>query len=86
MGRVWFSVHSQLTLLQIERHATPKNIVKMAASCAGTLLRYFKRGREDEERKDEENANRDDSLPITVKKAKKDRDFKPARKRILRGL
>jgi len=30
--------------------------VKMAASHAGTLLRYFKRGREDEERKDEENA------------------------------
>ena len=42
MGRVWFSVHSQTTPLQIERHATPKNIMKMAASRAGTLLRYFK--------------------------------------------
>ena len=42
MGRVWFSVHTQTTPLQIERRATPKNIVKMAASRAGTLLRYFK--------------------------------------------
>ena len=42
MGRVWFSVHSQTTLLQIERHATLKNIVKMVASRVGTLLRYFK--------------------------------------------
>ena len=82
MGQVWFSVHSQSTPLQIERHATPKNIVKMAASRAGTLLRYFKRGREDE-RKDEENSNAGDSQPTRVKKAKKDRDFKPAWKRIL---
>ena len=87
MGRVWFSVHSQSTPLQIERHATPKNIVKMAASRAGTLLRYFKSGREeDEERKGEENAHGGDSLPTRVKKVKKDRDFKPAWKRILRGL
>ena len=87
MGRVWFSVHSQSIPLQIERHATPKNIVKMAASRAGTLLRYFKRGREDEERKEEENAsNTGDSQPTRVKKAKKDRDFKPALKRILCGL
>ena len=74
MGRVWFPVHSQSTPLQ------------MAASRAGTLLRYFKRGREDEERKDEENANAGDSQPTRVKKAKKDRDFKPAWKRILCGL
>ena len=87
MGRVWFSVHSQSTPLQIERHATPKNIVKMVASRAGTLLRYFKSGREeDEERKGEENAHGGDSLPTRVKKVKKDRDFKPAWKRILRGL
>ena len=75
MGRVWFSVHSQSPLLQIRK------IVKMAASRAGTLLRYFKRGREDEE-----NANTGDSRPTRVKKAKKDRDFKPAWKRILCGL
>ena len=84
MGRVWFSVHSQSPLLQIERHANVmqlQKIVKMAASCAGTLLRYFKRGREDEE-----NANTGDSRPTRVKKAKKDRDFKPAWKRILCGL
>ena len=75
MGRVWFSVHSQSPLLQIERHANImqlRKIVKMAASRAGTLLRYFKRGREDEE-----NANTGDSRPTRVKKAKKDRDFKP---------
>ena len=71
---VWFSVHSQSTPLQ------------MAASRAGTLLCYFKRGREDEERKDEENANTGDSQPTRVKKAKKDKDFKPAWKRILCGL
>ena len=53
----------------------------MAASRAATLLRYFKRGREDEERKDEKNANRGDSLSTGVKKAKKDRDFKPAWKK-----
>ena len=53
----------------------------MAASCAGTLLRYFIRGREDEESKDEENANTGDSQPTRVKKAKKDRDFKPAWKK-----
>ena len=58
----------------------------MAASHAGTLLRCFKRGREDEERKDEEKANTGDSQPTRVKKAKKDRDFKPAWKRILCGL
>ena len=59
----------------------------MAACRAGTLLRYFKRGREDEERKEEENAsNTGDSQPTRVKKAKKDRDFKPALKRILCGL
>ena len=58
----------------------------MAASYTGTLLRYFIRGREDEERKDEENANTGDSQPTRVKKAKKDRDFKPAWKRILCGL
>ena len=78
MGRVWFSVYSQSSPLQTERHATPKNIVKMAASRAGTLLCYFKGGREDEERKGEENAHRCDSLPTRVKKAKRDRDFKPA--------
>ena len=66
---VWFSVHSQSTPLQ------------MAASRAGTLLCYFKRGREDEERKDEENANTGDSQSTRVKKAKKDRDFKPAWKK-----
>ena len=53
----------------------------MVASCAGTLLRYFIRGREDEERKDEENANTGDSQSTRVKKAKKDRDFKPAWKK-----
>ena len=54
----------------------------MAASRAGTLLRYFKRGREDEERKEEKNAsNTGDSKPTGVKKAKKDRDFKPAWKK-----
>ena len=37
-------------------------------------------------RKDEENANTGDSQPTRVKKAKKDRDFKPAWKRILHGL
>ena len=37
-------------------------------------------------KQDKENANRGDSLPTRVKKAKKDRDFKPAWKRILRGL
>ena len=59
----------------------------MAACRAGTLLRYFNRGREDEERKEEENAsNTGDSQPTRVKKAKKDRDFKPAWKRILCGL
>ena len=45
----------------------------MAGSRAGTLLRYFKRGREDEE-----NANRGDSQSTVVKK---DRDFKPAGKK-----
>ena len=59
----------------------------MAASCAVTLLRYFKRGREDEERKDEENArNTGDSQPTRVETANKDRNFKPAWKRILCGL
>ena len=58
----------------------------MAAFRTGTLLRYLKTGREDEERKDEENANTGDSQPTRVKKAKKDRDFKPAWKRILFGL
>ena len=53
----------------------------MAASHAGTLLRCFKRGREDEERKDEENANTGDSQPTRAKKGKKDRDFKPAWKK-----
>ena len=53
----------------------------MAASCAGTLLRCFKRGREDEERKDEENANTGDSQPTRAKKGKKDRDFKTAWKK-----
>ena len=42
--------------------------------------------RESEERKDDENANTGDSQPTRVKKAKKDRDFKPAWKRILCGL
>ena len=37
--------------------------MKNAASRAGTFLCYFKRGREDEERKDEENANTGDSHP-----------------------
>ena len=41
----------------------------MAAFGAGTLLRYFKRDREDEERKDEGNANTGDSQPTRVKKA-----------------
>ena len=53
----------------------------MAASRAGTLLRYFKRGRKDEETKDEENANTGDSQPTRVKKEKEDRDFKPAWKK-----
>ena len=48
----------------------------MVGSRVGTLLRYFKRGREDEE-----NANRGDSQSTGVKKAKKDRDFKPAGKK-----
>ena len=48
----------------------------MAGSRAGTLLRYFKRRREDEE-----NANRGDSQSTGVKKAKRDRDFKPAVKK-----
>ena len=52
--------------------------MKNAASRAGTLLCHFKRGREDEERKDEENANTGDSQPTGVKKEKKDRDFNPA--------
>ena len=55
--------------------------MKNAASRAVTLLCYFKRGRADEERKDEENANAGDSQPTGVKKAKKDRDFKPAWKK-----
>ena len=58
----------------------------MAASRAGTLLRYFKRGREDEERKDEENAHTGDSQLTRVKKAKKYRHYKPAWERILCGL
>ena len=59
----------------------------MAASRAVTLLHYFKRGREDEERKDEENASdTGDSQSTREKKANKDRDFKPACKRILCGL
>ena len=49
--------------------------MKNAASRAGTFLCYFKRGREDEERKDEENANTGDSQSTRVKKAKKDRDL-----------
>ena len=50
----------------------------MAASRAVTLLRYFKRGREDEERKDEENAsNTGDSQPTRVETANKDRHSKP---------
>ena len=52
MGWVWF-----LGPLRCKRQATPKKIVKMASSRAGTLLRYFKRGKEDVERKDEENVN-----------------------------
>ena len=48
----------------------------MAGSRAWTLLRYFKRGREDEE-----NTNRGDSQSTGVKKAKRDRDFKPAAKK-----
>ena len=59
----------------------------MAASRAATLLRYFNQGREDEERKDEENASdTGDSQPTRAKKENKDRDFKPAWKRILCGL
>ena len=54
-------VLSPLRCKLCKRHATPKNIVKNAASRAGTLLCYFKRGREDEEKKDEENANAGDS-------------------------
>ena len=53
----------------------------MTASHAGTLLRCFKRGREDEERKDVENTNTGDSQPTRAKKGKKDRDFKPAWKK-----
>ena len=50
----------------------------MAASRAVTLIRYFKRGREDEERKDEENAsNTGDSQPTRVETANKDRHSKP---------
>ena len=61
--------------------------MKTAASGAVTLLCYFKRGREDEERKDEENAsNTGDSQLTRVETANKDRDFKPAWKRILCGL
>ena len=71
---VWLSVHSQSTPLQ------------MAASRAGTLLCYFKRGRGDEERKDEENTHTGDSQLTRVKRAKKDRDLKPAWERILCGL
>ena len=65
MGRVWFSVHSQLTPLQIERHANVMQLRKTMWKWRGaeTLLCYFKRGREDEERKDEENANTGDSHP-----------------------
>ena len=48
----------------------------MAPSRAGTLLRYFKRGREDEE-----NATRGDSQSTGVKKARKNKDFKPAWKK-----
>ena len=44
------------------------------ASSTRTLLHYFKKkGREDEEY-----ANTGDSQPAGVKKAKKDKDFKPA--------
>ena len=58
--------------MSCERHATPKNIVKMAASRAGTLLGYFKRGSEDEERKDEENAsNTGDYQPTRVKRQRR---------------
>ena len=56
--------------------------VKMAASRAVTLLRYFKRGREDEENA----SNTGDSQPTRLEMANKDRDFKPAWKRILCGL
>ena len=55
-------------------------------SRTGTLLCCFKRGREDEERKDEENAHTGDSQLTRVKRAKKDRDYKPAWERILCGL
>ena len=85
--REWAGFGSQSTPLQTvqtscKHHATLKSIVKMAASRAGPLLRYFKRGREDEERKEEKNAsNTGDSEPTGVKKAKKDRDFKPAWKK-----
>ena len=51
-------------------------MVKMAGSRAGTLLHYFKRGKEDEE-----NANRGHSQSTGVKEAKKDRDFKLAGKK-----
>ena len=53
----------------------------MTASHAETLLRCFKRGREDEERKDVENTNTGDSQPTRAKKGKRDRDFKPAWKK-----
>ena len=73
--------------MSFKPHATPKHIVKMVASHAVTLSRYFKRGREDEKKKDEENASDTCvSQPTRVKKANKDRDFKPAWKRILCGL
>ena len=68
--RKWAGFGSQSTPLQIKRHPPPKNIVKMAASRAGTLLRYFKSGREDEERKGEENAHRGDSPPNKSEKGK----------------
>ena len=68
--RKWAGFGSKSTPLQIERHPPPKNIVKMAASRAGTLLRYFKSGREDDERKGEENAHRGDSLPNKSEKGK----------------
>ena len=48
----------------------------MAAARAGTLLRYFKGGRENEE-----HADRGDSHSTRVKKAKKDRGFTPAWKK-----
>ena len=50
--------------------------MKKAPSRAGTLLRYFKRAREDEE-----NATRGDSQSTGVNKARKDKDFKPAWKK-----